>query len=1061
MDELTDWLETIGLAQYARVFEENGVDRATLVYLSEEDLIGLGLLLGHRRRLQAALAEDFAKLPQAQARLFSQNHKPETDGESPGTASSAPQPRQSSDTPRPADVSPAAEAERRLLTVLFCDLMDSTRLSTELELEDYRDLIAAYQEACSQVLTRYDGYVAKFMGDGVLAYFGYPQAHEDDAQRAVRAALDLVKVVPALQCLPDLTPAVRVGIATGKVVVGDVVGDGSAEERAVLGVTPNLAARLQGVAGENQIVVSEGTSHRLLQAFDMEALGEVSLKGIADPTKAWRVDGLAKESGGMISSSPFVGRSATLTLLAEAWMGSRSGQGLQVFHLTGPAGVGKTRLVQEFLARQSPEQLEVWTCSDFQGNRPFHPLPKDQLAETVSHETDSGEAQRQALFDGIVTRLQQRLQAGPLVLFVEDVHWIDPTTADLLQRLRQKLSSAPLLILLASRPDEAADDLAKGLGGSRLQLGVLDAVSSASLVHSLAGDQLSAAARKQIVERAGGLPLFLEELTDVVSRGDSDSVPASLQESLLARLDSVGAAKRVAQLASVFGRSFKLDDLAALPEVQAESLNSALDQLLTGGLLRQEPAGLVFRHALLRDVAYETLLRSTRRRVHGEIADRLMTGLESPQDFPEPDVVARHLSGAGRVAEAAPFWLEAARRSAALWAHSEAAGYFLRGLEGAEALADDRWELQARLDLVQSLRLLERPQEALGQLDLAQDLAERVGQDSDWLQLHVLRGNILFPLGDSDGCLASQEAALKVARRMGDPEAEARALSSVADAQFARSRLVSAERAYAACVVLARKEGLTAVESANLSLLGHMRLYHCQLQEARLDCEKAVQMAEAAGNRRAELTARGSCLGKVLLESGELEAADLAFRQSVALAEELEALRFVALNLIFQGSVALERGAKLEALQLAEKAVDLARPTAPRFCLPMALGIVARASDDPLVCRAVMTEAEELIMTGSLAHNPLWFFRDAILASAARGWSEETRHYAQALRQAFKEEPLPWSDLVAESGEALALWLESNDSQAVQMACQKAGDLGFVTWKNNLEEVLLQPLGSG
>ncbi len=1024
MSDLAGWLKKLGLEQYAEVFERNGVDRDSLAHLGEPDLVALGLLLGHRRILQAALTHEAARASQAAA------------------ASTA--------FPTGARTAASDEAERRLLTVLFCDLMDSTRLSSELELEDYRALIAAYQEACSRVLARYGGYLAKFMGDGVLAYFGYPTAHDDDAQRAVRAALDLVKVVPDLEYSPGQRPAVRVGIATGEVVVGDIVGAETAEERAVLGVTPNLAARLQAIAAQNEIIVSEGTSHRLLERFKLTPLGAVSLKGIPRPTKAWRIEGLAERPQALVSAAAFVGRQDALRRMAEAWERVGRAGGLEIFHLCGPPGIGKTRLVQEFIKIQAPAQLEVWTCSAFQGNQPLHPLPGAQLVIESSRDAGGarGAAQRRVLFDSILEQLARRLAAGPLLLFIEDIHWIDPTTAELLALLRRRLAKQPLLLLLASRPGARADDLTDNLGGTRIDLAALDGKESALLVEAVAKTRLPPATCQRIVERAGGLPLFLEELTGVVERGESDGIPVSLQESLLARLDSVGSAKRVAQLASVVGRSFRRADLASLAELNDQHLGAALDRLLSSGLLVERDGGYAFRHALFQDAAYETLLHSTRRRVHGEIADhRIAQGSST-----EPEVIARHLLGAGRPAEAAPYWLTAARHSAALWAHSEAATYYTAGLQGTVAGADDAWELAARLDLVESLRILDRADEALAELELSEVLAARVDRDADWLRLHVLRGNILFPLGEAERCLASQQAALSVARRMADPEAEARALSGVGDAQFARARLASAEQAYDACVKIAAQHGLEAIVSANISLRGHMRLYLCRIDEARQDCQQAVEMALAAGDRRAELTARGSCLGKVLLEAGELSAANRLFVDSVQLAEELEAHRFVALNLMFQAKVALYWGAGAEALTLGQRAVAIARETAPRFCLPMTLGVVARAADDPQVCRAALAEAETLMAAGYLAYNSLWLYRDAALAAAEQGWPDEARRLAQALRDAFAAEPLPWCDLVAAGADALAEVLERRDRTAVDAVMARAEALGFETWRRYLDD---------
>jgi len=275
-------------------------------------------------------------------------------------------------------------------------------------------------------------------------------------------------------------------------------------------------------------------------------------------------------------------------------------------------------------------------------------------------------------------------------------------------------------------------------------------------------------------------------------------------------------------------------------------------------------------------------------------------------------------------------------------------------------------------------------------------------------------------------------------------------LSGLADAHFASRRIATAERTYDACVRLAEANGLNAVTLANVSLRGHMRLYLCQMAEARKDCERAVEMSVAAGNRRGELMARGSCLGKVLLELGEFSEADHAFAEAGRLAAELGAHRYEALNLVFRGRVALETGARSDALERGYRAAAIARASGPRFCLPLALGVVARAEETADACRAVLAQAEELIAAGCLAHNPLWFYRDAALAVTAHGWPDEAQRYAQALRDAFALEPVPWCDLVADGADALAVWLQTSSRTRVDAVMERARTLGLVAWAHAL-----------
>ncbi len=946
------------------------------------------------------------------------------------------------------------EAERRSLTVMFCDLVGSTALSERFDPEDLQRLLSAYQDCCRLAIRHYEGYIARYMGDGLLVYFGYPTAHEDDARRSVSAALEIVSKVPSLSILPDCQPAVRIGIATGDVVIGDVVGEGTAEERAVLGLTPNLAARLQGVADKNEIVVSAGTLPRLASVFQTHDLGTFSLKGISRPTQAWRIDGIAKPGTPVRTVSPFVGRKKPLEQLERALQASLE-NAAQVVHLSGQPGIGKTRFLSEFLSHHEEYAALEWTCSAFHCQVPLHPVP-EHWQRTQAATVPAGESRRRILFAAILDQLMIQAKAKPLILVVEDAHWIDPTTRELLTSLPRLLRHSRVLIIVSSRPCADTEQLATTMGGNRLALQALANEEANALVLALVNHSVSPAACEKIIARAGGLPLFLEQLAAVVSQNQDNDIPDSLQESLLAKLDKLGPTKRLAQLASLFGRSFSPAELGRLKEVNTHTLDDNLQQFLTAGLVDRTAAGYTFRHALMQEVAYETLLRSTRSRLHGEIADHLIKSSEQTA----PELLARHLSAAKRHAEAAPFWCRAAHHSAALWAHQEAASYYLAALEylpqmtdengPAASLGSDHWELTTRLDLVDSLRIIDRYDAALQQLDLAETLAERIGNDTCLLRLHVLRGNILFPLGESARCAESQQKALAIAKKLQDPEAEARAYSSLGDAHFTGGRMVSAERAYDACIELASAHLLPQVQLTNISIRGHMRLYLCRIDEAEADCRLAVEMALDAGNRRAQMTALGSCLGKVLLEKGLFSDADEAFSRAAVLASELGAFRFEALNLAFRGKVALATGDRTQALLQGTRAVHIARRSGPRFCLPLAIAVVARAETSLPACSQALGEAQALIQEGCVAHNPLWFYRDAALAMLAHGKPVEARRYAQQLITHFADEPLPWCQMIANGIAGLVDRWEHNDHSGIDTAIEQAEQLGYAGWAHCL-----------
>ena len=940
-----------------------------------------------------------------------------------------------------------SEAERRSLTVMFCDLAGSTALSEQYDPEDLRQIIADYQDCCRAAISRYSGFIARYMGDGLLIYFGYPTAHEDDGQRAIRAALEIVETVPKLATKTGSKLAVRVGVATGDVVIGDNIGDGASEEVAVLGLTPNLAARLQSVAEENQIVVSDSTRQRLGEIVSMYDLGEFSLKGISIPVQAWRIGELTDNAPQSASLASFVGRESMFLKFEDALERVANGN-IEILHITGQAGIGKTRLLNEFIVRNGNVNVEFWGCSAFHSNVPFHPLPEN-IAGLIESKTISGQSQRQFIFDVISKHLIEKAQNSPFMLCIEDAHWLDPTTIEYIAKLQERIKNAALLVVVASRPCDIANNLVDAMGGARLTLDALKESESLALVKSLLGGGMASKSYKKIVERGGGMPLFLEELANVVVNVDDGDIPDSLQESLLARLDGLGPLKRLAQLAAIFGRSFNLKELSFLVEKSMDDVANDIKRLKNNGLFIETTDGYSFRHALMQEVAYDTLLHSTRSRIHSEIADRLIT----EKGASHPELVARHLNRAKRYIEAIDYWCAAAQRSSEFWAHEEATAYYRDALEHAAAKSNEKWEFLTRLNYVDSLRIIDQYDLALEQLDLAEALAKNIDSDEDWLRFHVLRGNILFPLGKAEQCIISHEAALKFAMKLNYPEGEAQALSGIADAHFLSGRLASAENAYNACVTKADTNQLNSVVLSNISLRGHMRLYLCRIGDAEKDSRQAVRMAIEVGNRRAEMTARGSCLGKVLFETGALDEADEAFRIAGQLARDMGAHRFEALNLLFRGKVALEKGDHPTALTFGTRAVEIARESGQQFCLPMAIGVVACAQETPQLCRDALKEAEALIAAGCLAHNPLWFYRGAALTAISHGWADEARRYAQLLRDAFASEIVPWCMLMADGADALAEQLENRNDDAVLSVIERAKTFGFYGWANTLKRI--------
>jgi class 3 adenylate cyclase/tetratricopeptide (TPR) repeat protein len=671
-------------------------------------------------------------------------------------------------TAKPASLKPSSQgAERRHLTVMFCDMAGSTALAARLDPEDLREVIRGFQDACVQAIARFDGFVAKFMGDGVLAYFGYPRAHEDDAERAVRAGLMVVDVVRRLTLPTKEQLEVRVGIATGLVVVGETVGEGSSQEQVVIGETPNLAARLQGLAEPNAIVIADSTRQLIGGLFDLEDLGQRSLKGMADPIPAWRVvsEHAAEsrfEAGQAQRASGFFGREREVDLLMDRWVQARDGEG-QVVLLSGEAGIGKSRIVaalrQEIIDEAHTRIL--CQCSPHHTNSPFYPViaqleraagfAPDDTAETKLDKLEQLLRQslstiddvaplfatllslpfegRYAALDLTPRELKERSIAAlndllgglakqrPVLFILEDGHWIDPTTLELFTRTIDCLQRWPLLLIVTFRP-EFAVPWGHYPHATALALNRLGQSHVAAMIERLtAGKLLPAAVRDEIIAKTDGVPLFVEELTKTVLgsglleeaadrfvlRGPLPplAIPATLHDSLLARLDRLASVREIAQIGAVIGREFSYQLLDAVAPVHGKTLGDALDQLSQAELVfpRGAPpdATYVFKHALVQDAAYGGLLRSTRRQLHGSIA-RAITELMPQIVETQPELLAHHYAQAGLTNDAILYGLQAGRRSAARSANEEAIAHYTKALEllaaKPEGAERDRQELE-------------------------------------------------------------------------------------------------------------------------------------------------------------------------------------------------------------------------------------------------------------------------------------------------------------------------------------------------------------------------------
>ena len=591
----------------------------------------------------------------------------------------------------------APEAERRQLTVMFCDLVDSTQLSSQLDPEEYREVVRAYQKVGSEVITRFDGHIAQLLGDGLLVYFGYPQAHEDDAQRAVRAGLDMLAAMEApkscLQQEKSIQLALRIGIHTGLVVVGAMGGQGRQEQLA-LGETPNIAARIQGLTAPNTVAISEAT-YRLAQGyFACEALGAQTLRGVGEPITLYRV---LRESGAhnrldIVSArglTPLVGREQEVALLLERWTQVKAGHG-HVVLLMGDAGIGKSRLVQMLKDHVTHEPHMRWECrsSEYYQNTALFPLVDlfQRLLRFDAHETPdaklaklehalsqyrlpleesvplfapllslslpesryapltvSPQRQRQKMLETIIAILLELAERQPVLFILEDLHWTDPSTLELLGLLLDQTPTASLLVLLTCRPHFQPTwhhrSYLTEMTVHRLSRHQIEQMTT----HVAGGKTFPPVVMHQLVERTDGVPLFIEEMTKAMLESghlqavddhyaltgsfSTSAIPATLQDSLMARLDHLGTAKAVAQYAAVIGRQFSYAWLHACAPLDAATLQQELRRLVEAELVYQRgvptQATYTFKHALIQDTAYASLLKSTRQQYHQRIAQVL------------------------------------------------------------------------------------------------------------------------------------------------------------------------------------------------------------------------------------------------------------------------------------------------------------------------------------------------------------------------------------------------------------------------------------------------------
>ena len=1012
MQEIGDFLEKLGMPEYGERFAENDIDASVLPHLTDQSLKELGVSLGHRLKILAAIKELSGPTPAA-----------------PGPAVA------------PAEPKPQDTAERRQVTVMFSDLVGSTALSARMDPEDLREVIAAYQKAVAATVQRFGGFVAKYLGDGVLVYFGYPQAHEDDAERAVRAALQLIQAVSSLKFSAPLQT--RVGIATGLVVVGDLIGSGEAQGRGIVGETPDLAARLQTIAEPNTVVIAESTRRLLGNLFDLEDLGAKQLKGIAAHMRTWAalrpssVEGRfeALHASGL---TELVGREEELELLLRRWSKAKAGGG-QVALLSGESGIGKSRLTAALMERleSEPHTRLRYFCSPQHTDSALYPVIGQMeraaglahgdtakikfdkldalLAQTSTSAQDvslfadmlslpndgryptldmTPEQRRQKTLEALGSQVKALSRSSPVLMIFEDAHWTDPTSLEVVSRIVDRLRNLRVLLIVTFRPEFDPPWIGRPYV-TALTLNRLGQREIETVIDNVLGDKLiPASIRQDIIERTDGIPLFVEEMTKAVLEAGSEgavqqtvasfpspalAVPTSLQASLMARLDRLGAAKELAQVGAAIGREFSHALLSAVVSKPEPTLVLTLDRLIAAGLLFRQGvpphSSYLFKHALVQDAAYGTLLREPRRALHARIAETLEV------QFPEiaenqPELLAHHCTEAGLIEKAARLWGRAGQRSLERSALVEAVAQFTRALDQITSLPASpelrREEIKLQIALIAPLIHVKgygapECKTAMERARLLIQKAEALGEppEDPMLLFQVLYGFCVASYVAFDGDVLGEFAVqfLGLAEKQGATVplmighrvmgAYLTGTGNLKEGQAHYDRAIalyepSQHRPLATRFSADARVSVLSLRSWSLWCLGYA-------DAALADADRALGDAREIGQAATLMYALGIA-APPYLQCGNYAQASAMTDELVSLAEEKGALHWRALAIVNRGLLAALKGTASEAIQMLTSGIAARRSVGGTHWLPLYLSNLSAARaelgqfDDALRC---------------------------------------------------------------------------------------------------------------
>jgi predicted ATPase/class 3 adenylate cyclase len=989
MQQIAEWLQKLGLGQYAQPFAENDISFSVLPDLTDQDLKEIGVSLGHRRQLLRAIAE-MKRVEIVAPKLTNENVSA---------------------------VAPQETAERRQVTVMFSDLVGSTALSARMDPEDLREVISAYQKCVAGAVGRFGGFVAKYMGDGVLIYFGYPQAHEDDAERAVRAGLELVAAVGGLKTRAPLQT--RVGIATGLVVVGDLIGSGASQEQTIVGETPNLAARLQGVAEPNSVIIAESTRKLLGNLFELQVVQAKDLRGIPEPVQAWAALRASSAKGRFealraTGLTALVGREEELELLVQRWSKAKSGDG-QVVLLSGEAGIGKSRLIVALLERLATEphvRLRHF-CSPQHTDSALYPIigqmeraagfadddtPQARLdkldamlTRTSTPEVDvalfadmlslpndgryptldlTPERRRHRTFEALSLQIEALTRSRPVLMIVEDAHWVDPTSLEAFGQAVGQIANLPVLLIMTFRSEFEPPWIGRS-HVTALTINRLVERDVRAMIDNVIGNKpLSLEVRQDIMERTDGVPLFVEEITRAVLEAENEgaaqtivpspalAVPASLHGSLMARLDRVGQAKEIAQIGAALGRKFSHPLLAAVVRKPEAELASALDRLIAAGLLFQQGvpphATYLFKHALVQDAAYGTLLREPRRALHARIAETLQSQFTEIAEN-QPELLARHCTEAGLIEQAASLWGKAGQRSLERSALVEAVAQLTRALNQIATLpaspALRREEMKLQVALITPLTHVKgyAAPETNAAVERARQLieqAETLGEPPDdplllfsvlygvWVANYVaFDGGMMRELSTEFLALAEKQRAtmpLSVGHRL-----VGTSLACTGDIAQGRAHLDRAAALYNPTEH--RPLALRFGQDVRVAILSNRALALWMLGHptaALADTDQLLTDAREIGQAATVMYALFHA-AHIQLFRGNYQAVNTLGEEVVALAEEKGALLWKGSGVIDQGCVSALTGKASDAVQMITAGIGLWRATGATAWMPL------------------------------------------------------------------------------------------------------------------------------